>query len=78
MLYASDEYNYLDVDPHSNEVIQFEDDVVYIIDFNNGSSTQASNDISRITLYGEMEEGKKGDMSDIAVDITTDTVYAGI
>lgn len=25
-----------------------------------------------------MEEGKEGDMSDIAVDITTDTIYAGI
>src|SRR5512145_1396353 len=35
MLYASGEYNYLDVDPLTNgEVIQFEDDVVYIIDNN--------------------------------------------
>jgi hypothetical protein len=58
MLYASGEYNYLDVDSHSNEVIHFEDDVVYIIDSNNGSFTQASDAISRITLYGEIEEGK--------------------
>lgn len=59
ILYASGEYNYLYVDPRSNEEIQFEDDVVYIIDSNNDSSTQASNVISRITLYGEMEEGKE-------------------
>jgi hypothetical protein len=78
MLYAAGEYNYLDVDPHSNEVIQFEDDVVYIINITDSSSSQTSNDISRITLYGEMEEGKEGDMSDIAVDTTTDTIYAGI
>lgn len=26
-----------------------------------------------VALYGEMEEGKEGDMSDIAVDTTTDT-----
>jgi DNA-binding beta-propeller fold protein YncE len=78
MLFASGEYNYLDVAPHSSEEIQFEDDVVYIIDSNNGGSTQAYNAISRITLYGEMEEGKEGDISDIAVDTTTDTIYAGI
>jgi DNA-binding beta-propeller fold protein YncE len=62
----------------ARELIQFEDDVVYIINSNNGSSTQAPNTISRITLYGEMEERKEGDMSDIAVDITTDTIYASI
>ncbi|MGC1134099.1 MAG: hypothetical protein WA941_14840 [Nitrososphaeraceae archaeon] len=59
-----------------NEVVQFEDDVVYIIDGNN--SSHPYNDISRIMLYGEMEEGKEGDMSDIAVDTTMDTVYTGI
>lgn len=31
-----------------------------------------------LALYGEMEEGKEGDMSDIAVDTTTNTIYAGI
>lgn len=77
-LYASGEYNYQDVDPHSNEEIQFEDDVVYIIDSDNGSSSQTSDNISRITLYGEMEDGKEGDTSDIALDTTTNTIYAGI
>jgi DNA-binding beta-propeller fold protein YncE len=36
------------------------------------------NNIKRITLYGEIEEGKEGDMSDIAVDTNTNTIYAGL
>jgi len=37
---------------------------------------------TRAALYGEIEEGKEGDMSDVAVDTNTNaktnTIYAGI
>ncbi|HEX5977555.1 MAG TPA: hypothetical protein VFY68_09770, partial [Nitrososphaeraceae archaeon] len=59
------------------------DDVVYIISSINytnkdnlGSysvNDSRNNNIKRITLYGEIEEGKEGDMSDIAVD-TNDNI----
>lgn len=84
ILYATGEYNYLDTrDPDSDEeeVIQFEDDVVYIIDYNNNNNNTSppkSSTVTKITLYGETEEGKEGDMSDIALDTITDTIYAGI
>ncbi|MGC1132275.1 MAG: hypothetical protein WA941_05600, partial [Nitrososphaeraceae archaeon] len=90
-IYAAGEYNYyfpndIAADEMNEEPIQYEDDVVYIIDDKNYSDTgynvlnQAlSNDgIKRIKLYGEVEEGKEGDMSSIAVDTHTDKIYAGI
>jgi hypothetical protein len=88
--YASGEYNYLEnyTEVNGDEPIQYEDDVVYIInstnyssnnDTNNSSSQMTTaNDIQRIRLYGEIEEGKEGDMSSIAVDTGTNTIYAGI
>jgi hypothetical protein len=36
------------------------------------------NEITRIRLYGEVDDGKEGDMSSIAVDPHTNTIYAGI
>jgi DNA-binding beta-propeller fold protein YncE len=70
-IYAVGEYNYLvnDTDANEDELIQYEDDVVYIIH---------GNDIQRLRLYGEIEEGKEGDMPSIAVDTSTNTIYAGI
>jgi hypothetical protein len=74
-IYASGEYNYLEnyTEVNGDEPIQYEDDVVYIInstnyssnnDTNNSSSQMTTaNDIQRIRLYGEIEEGKEGDMS---------------
>jgi DNA-binding beta-propeller fold protein YncE len=83
-IYAAGEYNYLE---NSIEPIQYEDDVVFIINqtsftnntnYNLSQQSIHSNDIQRIRLYGEEEEGKEGDMSSIAVDTHTDTIYAGI
>ena len=76
------------------------DDVVYIIsninytnsnkNYTRSYSANASINTERITLYGEIEEGKEGDMSDIAVDTNSNsntntntnsnsnTIYAGI
>ncbi len=75
------------------------DDVVYIIsniNYTNSNkdtrsySANASFNTERITLYGEIEEGKEGDMSDVAVDANSNsnsntntnnnsnTIYAGI
>ena len=83
-IYAVGEYNYLE--NNTAEPIQYEDDVVYIINqisFANNTNQNLSqpispNDIQRIRLYGEQEEGKEGDMSSIAVDTRVDTIYAGI
>lgn len=95
-IYASGEYNYLvkDFEGNGEELIQYEDDVVYIInntnyasDNNNNTKSNGTNgspsqmtaaDIQRVRLYGEMEEGKEGDMSGITVDATTNRIYAGI
>jgi DNA-binding beta-propeller fold protein YncE len=82
-IYAAGEFNYLE---NNSEPIQYEDDVVYIINqisFVNNTNQNLSqpitaNDIQRIRLYGEQEEGKEGDMSSIAVDTRVDTIYAGI
>jgi hypothetical protein len=51
-------------------------------------SANASINTERITLYGEIEEGKEGNMSDVAVDTNyntntitntnSNTIYAGI
>lgn len=81
MIYASGEYNYLDEDRYTDgELIQYEDDVIYTINKNNNSNnlSWSSDNINRTALYGELEEGKEGDMSEIAVDPITDTIYAGI
>jgi hypothetical protein len=88
-IYATGEYNYRADDTEGNgEQIQYEDDVVYIIsninytssnkDYTRSYSANASFNTERITLYGEIEEGKEGDMSDVAVDTNTNTIYAGI
>jgi hypothetical protein len=90
-IYATGEYNYQADDPEGNgERIQYEDDVVYIIsnvsyankDNTRSYSANASINTERVTLYGEIEEGKEGDMSDIAIDTNTNaktnTIYAGI
>jgi DNA-binding beta-propeller fold protein YncE len=82
-LYAAGEYNY----QNRTEPVEYgyEDDVVFIINQTNYvnntngnglSQTITSNDIERIRLYGEPEEGKEGDMSSIAV--YSDKIYAGI
>jgi DNA-binding beta-propeller fold protein YncE len=78
------EYNYLVNDSKGNaEQVQREDDVVYVIsNISNTMGYSADDTINteRITLYGEIEEGKEGDMSDIAVytNDNIDTIYAGI
>lgn len=90
-IYATGEYNYLTNDSEGNgEQIPYEDDVVYIIrninytnsnkDYTRSYSANASNNIEKITLYGEIQEGKEGDMSDIVVDTNNNikTIYAGI
>jgi hypothetical protein len=92
-IYATGEYNYLAEDSEGNgEQIPYEDDVVYIIsninytnsnkNYTRSYSANASINTERITLYGEIQEGKEGDMSDVAVDTNsntnTNTVYAGI
>lgn len=82
-IYAVGEYNYLQ---NKTEPIQYEYDVVFVINQtnyvnntnDNSSQPITSNDIKRIRLYGEQEEGKEGDMSSIAVDTRTDKIYAGI
>ena len=45
-----------------------------------GYSANDNINTERITLYGEIEEGKEGDMSDIAVDTNDNinTIYAGV
>ncbi|HZD34789.1 MAG TPA: hypothetical protein VE130_06250 [Nitrososphaeraceae archaeon] len=78
-IYAAGEYNYLGNDSYADvdgRTIQYEDDVVYIIDEAAGPPT--GNEITRIKLYGEVDDGKEGDMSSIAVDTHTNTIYAGI
>jgi hypothetical protein len=84
-IYATGEYNYRADDSEGNgEQIQYEDDAVYIISnisYSTKDNTRAysdTNNTERITLYREIEEGKEGDMSDIAVDTNTNTIYAGI
>jgi hypothetical protein len=96
-IYAIGEYNYQANDSEGNgEQIPYEDDVVYIINNINHSNSNkdytrsysANAATERIILYGEIQEGKEGDMSDIAVDINTNsntktnsnatTIYAGI
>jgi hypothetical protein len=78
-IYAAGEYNYLE---NKSEPILYEDDVVFIISQTDGSNLSQqythSNDIQRIRLYGEQEEGKEGDMSSIAIDVHTGEIYAGI
>ena len=90
-VYAVGEYNYLENDTNStgDDPIQYEDDVAYIIhviplsnttELNDTNKTRSRimnvNDIQRIKLYGETEEGKEGDMSSISVDYNK--IYAGI
>jgi hypothetical protein len=83
-IYATGQYNYLVNDSIGNaEQVQYEDDVVYII--NNITNTRgylANDNINteKITLYGEIHEGKEGDMSDIVVNTNNNikTIYAGI
>jgi hypothetical protein len=83
-IYATGQYNYLVNDSKGNaEQVQYEDDVVYII--NNITNTRgylANDNINteKITLYGEIHEGKEGDMSDIVVNTNNNikTIYAGI
>ena len=86
-IYAIGEYNYrVDDSEGSGKQIQYEDDVVYILsninytgkDNTRGYSANNSSNTERITLYGEIEEGKEGDMSDIAVDTKVNKIYAGI
>jgi hypothetical protein len=83
-IYAAGEYNYRD---NNTEPVQYEDDVVFIInqtDYSNNTTNDNSSqninsyNIKRIRLYGEEEEGKEGDMSSIAVDTHTNKIYAGI
>lgn len=84
MIYAAGEYNYLE---NKTEPIQYEDDVLFVVNqtgYSNSTNDKLSqqsihsNDIQRIRLYGEEEEGKEGDMSSIAVDTHTNKIYAGI
>lgn len=100
-IYATGEYHHLADDSEGNgEQIPYEDDVVYIInninytdsnkDYTRSYSANASINTEKITLYGEIQEGKEGDMSDIAVDTNSksnnntnnntynNTIYAGI
>jgi DNA-binding beta-propeller fold protein YncE len=86
-IYATGQYNYLVNDSEgSGEQIQYEDDVVYIIGNINHTgkentrsySASDNNNTQKITFYGEIEEGKEGDMSDIAIHTNTNTIYAGI
>jgi hypothetical protein len=80
-VYAAGEYNYLEnVTTVNEELIQYEDDVIYVINGTKVTSpdTITANDIQRIRLYGELEEGKEGDMSSIALDSNTNMVYASI
>lgn len=82
-IYATGGYDYLmnDTEMSEEEPIHYEDDVVYIINNDEGDDNineTTSLDIQRIKLYGEIEEGKEGDMSSIAVDTLTNTIYAGI
>jgi hypothetical protein len=76
-IYAAGEYDYLENDSYADggEPVQYEDDVVYIID---DAASSTGNEITRIRLYGEVDDGKEGDMSSIAVDAQTNTIYAGI
>jgi hypothetical protein len=76
-IYAAGEYDYLENDSYADggEPIQYEDDVVYMID---DAASSTGNEITRIRLYGEVDDGKEGDMSSIAVDTQTNTIYAGI
>jgi DNA-binding beta-propeller fold protein YncE len=48
------------------------------MDYTRSYSANASINSERITLYGEIHEGKEGDMSDVAIDTKTSTIYAGI
>jgi hypothetical protein len=86
---ATGEYNYqVDYSEGNGEQSQYEDDVVYIISNINHTgkknttsySASDNNNTQKITLYGEIEEGKEGDMSDIAIhtNTNTNTIYAGI
>lgn len=80
-VYAAGEYNYLEnVTTVNEELIQYEDDVIYVINGTKVTSpdTITANDIQRIRLYGELEQGKEGDMSSIALDSNTNIVYASI
>jgi hypothetical protein len=80
-VYEAGEYNYLEnVTTVNEELIQYEDDVIYVINGTKVTSpdTITANDIQRIRLYGELEEGKEGDMSSIALDSNTNMVYASI
>lgn len=90
-IYATGEYHYRDNDSEGiEEQTEYEDDVVYIIsninytnsnkDYTRSYSANASINTERITLYGEIQEGKEGDMSDIVVDTNNNikTIYAGI
>jgi DNA-binding beta-propeller fold protein YncE len=83
-IYATGEYNYLVNDSKGNaEQVQRENDVVYVISNISNTRGYSANDAintERITLYGEIEEGKEGDMSDIAVGTNDNinTIYAGI
>lgn len=86
-IYATGEYNYqVNYSGGNREQIQYEDDVVYIISNINHTGKENTrsysaidnNNTQKITLYGEIEEGKEGDMSDIAIHTNTNTIYAGI
>jgi hypothetical protein len=88
-IYATVEYNYRANDSEGNEEqIPYEDDVVYIIgninytnsnkDYARSYHANASINTEKVTLYGEIHEGKERDMSDVAIDTNTNTIYAGI
>lgn len=84
-IYAVGEYNYAVSSNDTHEDVLYEDDVVYMISYSSRQSN-ASNiaggffaaNITRVTLYGETEEGKEGDAKAIAFDNTTRTIYAGL
>jgi DNA-binding beta-propeller fold protein YncE len=92
-IYAVGEYNYVLQSNETEEEELYEDDVLYIISnvskanvvgdatsistANNSTSIFAPK-VTRLSMYGETEEGKEGDARTVVVDIATNTIYAGL
>lgn len=91
-IYAVGEYNYAVSSNDTGEDVLYQDDVTYMINYSsdrsnvsnaasigtNESSEFIFANITRVSLYGETEEGKEGDAKAIAFDNTTRTIYAGL
>jgi DNA-binding beta-propeller fold protein YncE len=86
-LYAVGEYNYFPISNSSSEEL-YEDDVLYKISNSsdhtptipkiNSSSEFVTYNISKISLYGETEEGKEGDARAVKADSTSNTIFVGL